>query len=193
VLYDPALGVEVAMDLGMNDEMVLVFFQRWQREIRLIDVYHNNGEGLAHYVEVMRDRRYQITKVWVPHDAKVRELGSGLSRMHRLRELGVRAKLLPKADVQTGIEQVRKMMKHMYIDYDKCRYLVDMFFSYSKQWDDIRGVFKEKPLHDEWSNPADAVRYVAMSKGSGRVFNETEVQDLKKTKVRSNVASGLAL
>ena len=193
-LYDPALSVEVAMDLGMNDEMVLVFFQRFNREIRLIDCYHNNGEGLSHYVNVMKDSGYVITKVWVPHDAKVRELGSGMSRVQRLRELGVRPRVLPKADVMSGIEQVRKMLEWTWIDYDKCGYLIDMFYSYTKEWDDKLGTFKSKPLHNEYSNPADAVRYVAMSKGSGKVFEGAEVRELGRTRhVRSNVVDGLAL
>jgi hypothetical protein len=193
-LYDPALGVEVAMDLGMNDTMVLVFFQRWKREIRIIDEYHNNGEGLAHYVNVMKDKRYTITKVWVPHDAKVRELGSGMSRLHRLKELGVRARVLPKADVLTGIEQVRKMLQFCYIDYDKCSYLVDCLYGYSKEWDDKLEVFKNKPLHDQWSHGADAIRYVAMSKGSGKVFEGDEVRELgSKSTIKSNVVSGMAL
>ena len=49
-LYESSLPVDVAIDLGMNDMMVLVFFQMTGTELRVIDEYHNSGEGIAHYV-----------------------------------------------------------------------------------------------------------------------------------------------
>jgi hypothetical protein len=196
-LYEPSLPVEVAMDLGINDSMELVFFQRFRKEKRIIDYYYNTGEGLSHYANVMKDKGYRYGTVWVPHDAKVRELGSGLSRVHRLRELGIKPKVLKRVDVNTGIEQVRKMLADTWIDGDLCERLITMFFSYSKQWDDKLGVWKDKPLHDEWSNPADAVRYMAMSKGSGRdegVDYGTEGRSRStKYKISSNVVDGMAL
>jgi len=196
-LYEPALPVEVATDLGMNDEMVLIFFQRFKKEIRVIDYYSNSGEGLSHYVNVMKDKPYRYLPLWVPHDAKVRELGTGISRIGRFRELGVRTKLLRKADVNTGIEQVRKMLPNMWIDADLCGPLITMMFSYSKQWDDKLGVFKDKPLHDKYSNPADALRYVAMSKGSGRDVgvdgSGNDERFKSRSRGRSNVVDGMAL
>jgi hypothetical protein len=187
-LYDPALPVEVMMDLGMNDAMVLVFVQRYMREVRLVDCYASSGEGLEHYVRVMNSKDYKYSTVWVPHDAQVRELGTGMTRVARLRELGVRTRVLPRANVNVGIEQVRKMLEWVYIDPTTCKLLVDMFFSYTKEWDDRGQVWKDKPLHDYWSNPADAVRYVAMSKGSGYV------KDIGgRRKLSSNVVDGLSM
>ncbi len=192
-LYDPALKVEVAMDLGINDSMELVFFQRFGREKRIIDYYYNTGEGLSHYVNVMKDKQYSYGTIWTPHDVKVRELGTGVSRLHRLRELGVKARVLKRADVNTGIEQVRKMMDSLWIDADLCGRLIMMFFSYSKAWDDKLGVWRDAPLHDEWSNPADAVRYMAMSKGSGKYVDADEVVPSRFKGLRSNVVGGIAL
>ena len=193
-LYDSALPVEVAFDLGINDSMELVFFQRFRKEKRIIDYYYNTGEGLSHYTNVMKDRPYRYGAVWLPHDAKVRELGSGLSRLHRLRELGVKGKVLRRTDVNTGIEQVRKMLPDVWIDADLCARLITMFYSYSKQWDEHLGVWKDKPLHDEWSNPADAVRYMAMSKGSGRNENVSDDgTDGRRRVSSSNVVDGMAI
>jgi hypothetical protein len=108
-LYDPNLDVQVALDLGMNDTFTLVFFQRYNEEFRIIDEYRNSGEGLEHYVEEMRSREYNIGTVYLPHDVKVRELSTGQSRLHRLRELGVRNyRVLPRIAVSDGIEAVRR-------------------------------------------------------------------------------------
>jgi hypothetical protein len=60
------------------------------------------------------------------------------------------------------IEVVRANIPYMWIDPIECEYLVDMFYSYSKEWDTKLGAWKPTPLHDEWSNAADAVRYMVM-------------------------------
>jgi len=171
-LYDAALPVRVAIDLGMNDTMVLVYYQvhinlNGEKELRVIDVYYNSGEGLKHYVEQMRSTNYAIEKVILPHDVKVKELGTSKSRLAILRELGVRKTLvIPRtSSVSNDIELVRRAIPSLYIDAD-CSYIDDMLHNYSKQWDDKMGVWKDKPLHDEWSNPADAVRYMVIAEHS---------------------------
>ena len=50
----------------------------------------------------------------------------------------------------------------MIVDSVTCMYIIKMFGRYTKKWDDVLGVFREKPLHDEWSNPADSLRYAVM-------------------------------
>jgi len=163
-LYDENLDVEVTMDLGMNDRMVLGFWQEYNGEHRCIDEYTNSGEGLSHYVNVMFDKPYRIKRVYGPHDLKVRELTSGQSRKKRLHDLGVRnLRVLPKISVSNGIEAVRKMMDSLWIDPEKCPYLIGCFKNYSKEWDDVRGCWKDKPLHNDWSNGADCIRYRAVS------------------------------
>ena len=51
-------------------------------------------------------------------------------------------------------------------------------------------------VSNSWSNPADAIRYVAMSRGSGGSVDYERVDgrgDGRSGKVRSNVVDGLAL
>lgn len=179
-LYDPALDVFVAIDLGMNDTMVLVFWQEYygiggELEIRIVKCYRNTGEGLSHYYNVVRDTRWRIACVYLPHDAKVKELGTNKSRLGMFREMGMRnIKLVPRtASVSNDIEFVRKFIPNMILNGDGdsgCDYLANMFHSYSKKWDAQLSVWKDKPLHNEWSNPADAVRYMVMGRyASGAV------------------------
>ena len=168
-LYDPALAVRVAMDLGMNDTMVMVFYQRHINmagllELRVVKEYHNSGEGLEHYVQIMRTTGWRIEKVVLPHDVKVKELGTAKSRLAILRELGVRgAKVLPRtSSVANDIELVRRALPNIVLS-DGCDYIEDMMHNYTKQWNDKLGCWSDKPLHDEWSNPADAIRYMVIA------------------------------
>jgi len=185
-LYDPNLGVQVAMDLGMNDDTVLVFFQQHGVEYRVIDEYRNSGEGLAHYVEVMSEKPYVISLVILPHDVKVKELSTGKSRLARLRELGVsRTKVLPRVAINDGIEAVRRLIPELYVD-SKCEYLIGSLKNYSKEWDDRVGVWKNKPLHDDWSHGADALRYMAM----GTLWTSKKTESKRTGR---QVVDGLAL
>lgn len=162
-LYDENLPVNVAVDLGMNDTMVLIFFQLYKTELRIIDEYHNSGEGIKHYVDVIREKPYTYElPLALPHDAKVRELGSGRSRLEIFRQLGCNCRVLPKIDVQTGIALVREWIPNMYIDAS-LEYILKTFQNYSKQRNKATGEWSSTPLHDEWSNPADCIRYVCMS------------------------------
>jgi len=156
-----------------------------------VDHYHNTGESLAHYVAVLREKNYRYERFVLPHDAKKRELGSAKSLSSQLRELGLnKQKILPREDVLPGIQAVREMMPLLWIDRDKCSYVVDAFENYTKEWDSHRGVWKDKPRHDEWSNPMDAVRYYDMYK---KFKPRKGVGSKKKSKNVSNVVEGLAM
>jgi len=197
-LYDNALDVHVAMDLGMNDTFSVVFFQiGHDRSVRLIDEYHNSGEGLSHYVGQIYSRGYDIADVYVPHDAMQRDLNTNMTRVARLRELGVNnIRLLPRVGVAIGIERVRSIITSgkLWVDSEKCEYLDKAFRNYTKQWDSKLGQWKEKPLHNEWSNPADAIRYMAMSGASGSVATNVSAKSKKKARRRtSNVVDGMAI
>ncbi len=189
-LYDHNLEVEVFVDLGMNDDFVLGYVQNWQGEDRIVKEYKNSGEGIAHYVEHMFNTGYEITRVYLPHDAEVRELSTGKSRVDRFRELGVtNVTVLPKIPLQTGIELVRKLIPNLVIDKD-CTYLRDCFMNYSKEWDEKGQVWKDKPVHNEFSHGADMIRYLAMRRKS----KDITIHDRKAQKgVERQVVDGMAI
>jgi len=198
-LYDPKLDVHTAWDLGVNDVMVIVFFQVFGREIRFVDEYHSSGEGLEHYVSVMNKRRKKLGYVYgqciLPHDGNVFEMGAAMTRKARLRELGVRGiRVLRRTkDVNTDIEQVRKAIVDMWIDPVTCGYLLKAMSRYAKKWDDVLGTFKDKPLHDEWSNPADAIRYAVMARIHSTVGGLARSAVDEGSGRLSNVVDGMAL
>ena len=166
-LYDHNLPVHVAMDLGMSDTMTLFFFQVFRGEVRIVHEYFNSGEGLEHYVNYMNKLRdtdgYDIQWLVCPHDIEVTELGTGISRKQRLIELGcTKLKVLPRLDIASGIERVRKLIPNLFIDVS-CNYGIGCLLNYTKEWDDLHQVWKAKPLHDKWSHGADAIRYLAMA------------------------------
>lgn len=176
-LYDANLEVEVTTDLGRDDFFVLGFWQEWRGQQRLIHEYCNSGEGIEHYVEYMKSTGYAIKRTILPHDVKVVELGTNISRLKRFRDLGVRkTKVLPRmigGGLQGGIEAVRKMFPDLWID-ESCEYTIDCLNNYSKEWDKIHEVWKDEPKKSDYNHGADMVRYRAVSIKKYRVNEESE-------------------
>ena len=195
-VFEPELKVTVTFDLGINDAFEMLFWQAdvtvtGRLQVRLVDHYHATGESLAHYVSILRGKNYRYERFVLPHDAKKRELGSAASISKQLRDLGMtKQRILPREDILPGIQAVREMMPLLWIDNTRCSYVVSAFENYTKEWDTKLGVWRDKPRHDEWSNPMDAVRYYAMYKVRDIVTNKVGG---KKKKTKSNVVDGLAL
>jgi len=177
VPYESALKVETWWDLGMNDDMSIWFIQRHRREIRVIDHYANNGEGLAHYAKVVADKPYVYERHIMPHDVQVRDLSetNGKSRKEVAEGLGIKPILVaPKLEVSDGIEAVRNLLGRCWFDEQKCANGIRSLKNYRKEWDDNRGVWRDRPRHDVFSHDADSFRTGAVapepvSFGSGKM------------------------
>lgn len=165
--YDPALPVNTGWEIGMDDDFCILFHQRYGFQNRLIDFYKNRGLGLGHYVRILREKGYVYGKHYLPHDAKVRELGDeerAVSRLERLKKLAPSETwvLVPKIDREAdGTEAVRVFLPSCWFDKEKCDHLIKALDSYRREWDDKLGVFKPTALHDWASHPETTIRTLA--------------------------------
>lgn len=160
--YDPVLDVHTSWDLGVGDSTSIIFFQMAGNEIRIIDYYENSGEGLPHYIKVLREKDYVYGDHLAPHDIQVRDFSTGKSRLEIARELGVKFRVVANLRIDDGIEAVRSILPRCYFDEDKTAHLIEALRQYRKDFDDKNKVFRDKPMHDWTSHPADAMRYLAL-------------------------------
>lgn len=169
---DPGLPVETWWDLGIGDSTAIWFVQRSGPEIRLIDYYENNGEPLAHYVNVIDERRkaggYKAGKCVLPHDAMQRSLETGTTRVDTLKALGVDAVVLEQSKLEDGIEAVRRMLPNCYFDSLRCARGLDALRQYRAEYDEKGRTYRKRPVHDWSSHGADAFRYGAMFKATAK-------------------------
>ena len=184
-IYDPKLEVHTAWDLGVDDATAIWFVQVYGNEYRLIDYYENSGEGLKHYVNVLRGNEeggyhradYLYGKHYLPHDANVKELGTGQSRLETLRELGLRGTVVRKLSVADGIQAVRNVLPVCWFDPKMCQRGIDAMRQYQREYDEKRGTPKTIPLHDWTSHAADAFRYLAVARPRNTTKRRREKQD----------------
>jgi len=179
VPYDPALPVDTDWDLGVDDQTVIWFSQSLKsREVRLIDYYAMNGEGLGHYVQVLRGdtpagmkdedyrhrARYVYGKHWAPHDIAVRELGTGKSRLETAAALGLKFEdpsNIPKLELADGINAARLLIGRCWFDEQRCAHGIEALRNYQKTWNERLQQFTGVPVHNWASHGADAFRGLA--------------------------------
>lgn len=162
VAYQPELGVETWWDLGMADSMAVWFTQNVGREVHVIDYYEDSGGGLPAAAKALQERGYVYTTHHAPHDIKVREMGTGKSRIETAESLGIKFQIVPDIGLQDGIDAVRPFLARCWFDRVKTERGRNAMVSYRKTWDEKRKIFSSKPLHDWASHGSDAFRYLAV-------------------------------
>lgn len=158
---DPALPVHSAWDLGISDSTAIWCFQVAGREIRVVDYHEAHGKALDYYADWLSERGYKGTD-YVPHDAKVRELGTGRTRVETLVSLGRKPRVVPDHKLMDGINAARQTLDRCWFDSERCADGIEALRNYRREWDQDKKVFKDAPRHDWASHPADAFRYMAM-------------------------------
>jgi hypothetical protein len=166
--WEPAIAVHTGWDLGIGDPTAIWFAQVVNGEVRLIDYYEASGVGLDHYIAQLRAGR---RAEWIyglhffPHDVRVKELGTGMSRVDILKAHGLNPTVLAQSSVDDGISQARFLIRKAWFDPEACAQGLKALRQYRSEWDEKRQVLKPVPLHDWTSHASDAFRYLAIGLG----------------------------
>lgn len=162
VHVNPSLPVYTAWDLGMNDTMCIWFAQVVGREVHLVDYLEGEGEGIEYYADILNKKGYRYGGHFGPHDLAVRELGTGMSRADKAKEFGIRFEIVSRISNQAeGIQAVRNFLPMCWFDEEACEQGVKCLDNYRKEWDEKRGVYKDRPRHDWASHGAKAFETLA--------------------------------
>jgi hypothetical protein len=160
---EPLLPVHTAWDLGIGDSTAIWFFQVVGNELRIVDFYEATGQAIPHYAAVIAAKGYKRGDDWVPHDAKVRDYGTGRTRIETMTQHGLKPRLVPDHKIMDGINAVRLTLPQARIDEGRCKDGIEALRQYRAEFDEKARVFKDAPKHDWTSHCADAMRYVAMA------------------------------
>ncbi len=159
---DPLAKIVCSWDLGISDSTCIWVAQVVGKEIQLIDSTENHGVGLDYYVSWIRERGYDKGQHILPHDVRVRELGTGKSRQEVLMEAGLDVTIAPSLSVADGIQAVRRLLPRCWFDAEGTKQGLSALRNYRRVFDEKRNVFFDTPLHDWASHYADAFRYMAI-------------------------------
>ena len=178
VPYVENLPVYTVWDLGVGDSTAIWFVQLVNQEIRIIDYYEAQGEGLPYYAKVLDEKGYKYGGHYAPHDIQVREMGSGLSRLETARSLGINFQVVKNISIDDGINAARTIFNRCWFDKEKTKQGVNCLVNYHKEYDEKRKEYKNIPYHDWSSHGADAFRYLAIQFGNKgnttSIFNQLQ-------------------
>jgi phage terminase large subunit len=165
VPYDAALPVDTTWDLGLRKgNATSIWFSQSLRsgEIRLIDYYEAEDEGLPHYLKVLAEKGYTYGQHWAPHDIAVREFSNGRSRIETARAMGINFMTCPNISLDDGIHAVKMLFSRCWFDEFRCDKGINALRNYRKSYNAALQEFKGTPVHDWASNGSDAFRYLAV-------------------------------
>jgi phage terminase large subunit len=169
VAHEPRLPVDTSWDLGMDDSTAIWFSQAAPGgEIRLLGYYENSGHGLSHYVGVLKDSQQKFGFLYgdhfLPHDAEVRELGTGVSRLETLRSLGLTSvQVVPRVGslVTDGINATRMLLPRCWFNETSCAKGIEALRNYRWKPETSNPTSATKPVHDWASHGASALMTLA--------------------------------
>lgn len=166
VPYDTALKVHTVWDLGVGKNLAIGFYQSVMNERRMIDYWEGDPtDGIQQAVLMLQKKDYVYGNHYAPHDINAKEISTGKTRLDTARDFGINFQVVPSAGLEAGIEKGRLFWSKLWIDENKCSLWLDAISQYRQEWDDKKGCFIEKPVHDWTSHPGDVHRYAALVEG----------------------------
>ena len=161
-------GVYTTWDLGIDDSTAVWWWRfRGDRSVEFLDYYQANNKPMSHYFDVVDQRaaehgwRYQ--RHWLPHDARARSLGTGVSIIELCAERwgAEYVDIAPSLSLMDGIQAGRWLLQRNPHFHSRCSEGVEALRQYHYAWDDDRKTLSSRPVHDWSSHGADAFRGAA--------------------------------
>lgn len=175
----PVLDVPVNTfwDIGRSDGCAVWFHQEVNGEDRFIDYFEAHNESLGFYVRELNarsaERGYIYNKHFLPHDAAHKRLSdTNKNTQEMLAALNVaNTEIVPViTQLIDGVEQVRKHMKGVYIDKERCADGIATLDGYQKKWNQTDQCWMNEPnKRNGCSEGADAFRQWAQAKENGQI------------------------
>lgn len=167
--YDALLPLYVAMDIGVNDLTVMVFFQLAHGEVRVIDYYEDKDKDVDFYAKfLLQDKRYLYHTIFLPHDSTKRDPLDVSNTYERdfkrlFNSTATRFHVLKKMDKQLSISHAKILINRSVFNINRVKPFLDAISKYRKTWHEPTGRYLESPYHNIYSNFGDCWQYVAQA------------------------------
>lgn len=165
ISWDSSYPVETYWDIGFSDYTSIWFLQKVGTQMRIIDFEQNNGQHPAHYATILRDKPYNYSTHYLPHDAKHVRFGMTKTISSQLMDAGLKGNFsyTPKGRGISDIQATRLFLNRCWFDEESTAEGVRMLRNYKRKYNEQRGHYEDNPIHDWASHGADAFRYLAMA------------------------------
>lgn len=196
IVVDRTKPCVFVFDLGKRDMCCWWAIQQIGMQHNVVDFYGNTGQDIDHFLDEIERRKYKVGKIVLPHDARhgqqaAAKLGARLNTIEKQVKAVYpgRVKTLPVVGVSIGINATRALFPRFCFNEENTREGVNWLARY--QYEIKNGKRSVNPLHDEASNPADALRQYAVWLKEGLLVNtqEEDEEDTGRTPLLSGTIS----
>jgi hypothetical protein len=148
--YDPRSTVQTFWDLGRNDLNTIWLHQHVNGFDRFIGYYENSGEFIGHYVawlkEWARERNASFGDHYIPQDGDRESLWLESGTKGVMGGLGFHPLVVerPRNKLE-AISAARCAFPRCQFDEQSCAHGQKRLRAYRKEWDEDRGVWKDRP------------------------------------------------
>lgn len=163
VPYDRSVPVCTYWDLGRSDHTSIWFVQQLGFEWHIVDFYQSNLHHIDHYLGVLQNRGYVLGTLWLPHDARAKQLGSKMTIEEQARGKFPSVRIVPRVSIKDKIHAARTVFPNCWFDEVKCAEGIHALTHYKYAVDPATKQFSQTPLHDENSDAASAFEYFALA------------------------------
>jgi len=158
--------VNTAWDIGVGDENAIWLWQHGGGGmVNLIDYIEDRSKGLPFYAAELKSRnggQYAYGYHIFPFDVSVKEWSTQKKRVDSAREILGRIKVTKKYSPDERIDMTRRFFHRFRFDINACARGIDAAASYIKEYDEIRQVYKDKPLHNWASHGGEALQHLVL-------------------------------
>jgi len=173
-LFDPILPTHFVYDLGFTDATVRIAYQIHAGQIRIVNVYATQGKDIFHHIDDIHSFPSEIGTVWLPHDARAKNLQTGRSIVEQFLAFDITPRMVPHHAVHDGISATRRLFPRLTIDNHPINPadpegggvaddFIEAMKGYHREWDEDKLMFSDIPVHDWTSDYMDALRYLAIA------------------------------
>lgn len=152
------MDMVAGLDLGFRDATAMcVIGYDWKREIYfIVDEYWENGKTTAHYAsEVQRlIEKWGLDYIYI--DSAAQQTRYDFAQDYDIPTMNAKKSLLDGIGYVASLVDNKKVFVAAH-----CTEVLKAFDAY--RWDPNPNLIKEKPIHDEASHMADAIRYALYS------------------------------
>lgn len=165
VPYNSNYPVGTWWDIGRSDACCIWFFQKIGPTIYLIDYMEagqdgkKTNQGADYWAKQVRETPYIVTRNVLPHDAKAKGFSATSSTEEIIQSTLGGTHLVEKpSSIQQTIDMTRRAFTRFVFDEVKCRRGIECLEKYKRKYNEQLNAYVGDPIHDEYSNGADAFR-----------------------------------
>jgi hypothetical protein len=167
VPYNPKYPVYTWWDLGINDLMTCLFYQKVHGRHNFIDYHESSNEGWDYYARMLTERGYNYATHNFPHDGNKRIRHKKVQTDREIaEECGIRPiEITPRTlDVEQDIKgHCKPVLVNCWFDAEKCSKLVTHLDNYRRKYSEADQMFTKEPVHDDASHGCDGFRTFAVN------------------------------